>query len=165
MSKFCGKCGAKLEDDAVFCGTCGSSVGEGGNTTVNTTIINNVYNGHTKVTNRNVAIAVILSLVTCGIYGLFWMASINDDANLVSDETNDTSGILAVILTIITCGIYGIYWNYKMGQKLYGAGSKNKVTISDNSLVYLIMALLGVFVPGLVLVNYCLMQSDLNKFS
>ena len=47
MSKFCGKCGAKLEDDAVFCGTCGSSVGEGGNTTVNTTIINNVYNGHT----------------------------------------------------------------------------------------------------------------------
>lgn len=77
MSKFCGKCGAKLEDDAVFCGTCGSSVGESGNTTVNTTIINNVYNGHTKVTNRNVAIAVILSLVTCGIYGLFWMASIN----------------------------------------------------------------------------------------
>lgn len=165
MSKFCGKCGAKLEDDAVFCGTCGSSVGESGNTTVNTTIINNVYNGHTKVTNRNVAIAVILSLVTCGIYGLFWMASINDDANLVSDETNDTSGILAVILTIITCGIYGIYWNYKMGQKLYGAGTKNNVTISDNSLVYLIMALLGVFVPGLVLVNYCLMQSDLNKFS
>lgn len=81
-------------------------------------------------------------------------------ANLVSDETNDTSGILAVILTIITCGIYGIYWNYKMGQKLYRAGAKNNVTISDNSLIYLIVSLVG-----LGIVNYCLMQSDLNKFS
>ena len=47
-----------------------------------------------------------------------------------------------------------------MGQRLLLAGQKYGKPISDNSLIYI---LLGIF--GLGIVNYCLMQSDLNKFS
>ena len=47
-----------------------------------------------------------------------------------------------------------------MGKKLYDAGVKNNVAISDNSVLYLILSLFG-----LGIVNYCLIQNDLNKFS
>lgn len=47
-----------------------------------------------------------------------------------------------------------------MGKTLYTAGQKNGVEIADNSVIYLV---LGLF--GLGIVNYCIMQSDLNKLA
>jgi hypothetical protein len=82
-----------------------------------------------------------------------------NESNTVSDD-NSVSGGLALLLTIITCGIYGWYWNYKMGQKMYNAGKRYNKDIADNSILYLILSLFG-----LAIVNYCLIQNDLNKFS
>ena len=109
--------------------------------------------------NRSIPMAIILSLVTCGVYLLYWFVVMTDEANSVSDETA-TGGALSLIFTLITCGLYGIYWHYQMGKKLYDAGVKNNVAISDNSVLYLILSLFG-----LGIVNYCLIQNDLNKFS
>ena len=61
------------------------------------------------VKNRNIALCIILSLVTCGIYGLYWFVCLTDDTNTISGEPG-TSGVVALVLTIVTCGIYGIYW-------------------------------------------------------
>lgn len=43
---------------------------------------------------------------------------------------------------------------------IYMAGSKRNVSVSDNSIVYLILSIFG-----LGIISYCLMQSDLNKFA
>ena len=110
-------------------------------------------------TNKD-SLAIILSIVTCGIYGIFWIISLTNDANKVADRPTDTSAGMVILLTIITCGIYGIYWNYKMGQKIYEAGQRYNKQINDNSVLYLVLSLFG-----LAIVNYALMQSDLNKFS
>ena len=64
---------------------------------------------------RNIAVSIILTIVTCGIYGLVWMAMLNDELSAVSGRPNATSGGMVVLFSIITCGIYGIYWAYKMG--------------------------------------------------
>ena len=106
-----------------------------------------------------VVLAIILSLLTCGIYSLYWFIVLTDDANKVSGE-NDTSGGLALPLTLVTCGIYGFFWYYKMGKKLYTAGQRSGKDISDNSVLYI---LLGLF--GLGIVNYALIQNDLHKFA
>lgn len=111
------------------------------------------------VKNRNIVLQIVLSLVTCGIYGIYWFITLTDDAARKADDPN-FSGVKAFLLTIITCGIYGIYWYYKMGKTLKAAGDKNGVAIEDNSVLYLI---LGIF--GLGIVGYCLMQSDLNKMA
>lgn len=68
--------------------------------------------------------------------------------------------VVCILLSIITCGIYGLYWNYKMGKELYEAKCKKGMNASDNSVLYLILAVLG-----LGIVNYCLIQSDLNDFA
>ena len=69
------------------------------------------------VQQRNIALCVILSLVTCGIYGLYWFVCMTDDTNTVANEEG-TSGVMALVLTLVTCGLYGLYWAYKCGDKL-----------------------------------------------
>ena len=54
---------------------------------------------------RNVALCVIFSIVTFGIYGLYWMAQINNCANELADPPKKTGGGVAVLLTIVTLGI------------------------------------------------------------
>ena len=157
MSKFCSNCGKEIAENSAFCPSCGTAIG-GTNSNQNNS--NNTSINAPVLEYRDIAIAIILSIVTCGIYGIFWIISLTNDANKVADRPTDTSGGMVILLTIITCGIYGIYWNYKMGQKIYEAGQRYNKSIIDNSVLYLVLSLFG-----LAIVNYALMQSDLNKFS
>ncbi len=106
---------------------------------------------------RNIALNVVLSIVTCGIYAIVWFIQLTDDAKEVSGDNDMQSGGIAFLLTLVTCGIYGFYWAYKMGKMMETAGKNYNTSISDNSILYLILELLG-----LGIVNYCLMQNDLN---
>ena len=152
MTKFCTNCGKELKEEAVFCEYCGSKV----NDSINST---NSSNNRPMISKREVAMAVILSIITCGLYGIYWFIVMTDESNSVSDEKT-ASGGLSFLYTIITCGIYRFYWNYKMGQKLYLSGKKYDLAISDNSVLYLILSIFGFDI-----VNYCLIQSDLNRFA
>lgn len=87
---------------------------------------------------RNIALCVIFSIITFGIYGIYWFIKINNDANELANPPKRTSGGVAFLLTLITCGIYGIYWAYKMGKQLdsalerrQDAGKERRGTLSD----------------------------------
>ncbi len=111
------------------------------------------------IKEKNIVTAVILSIVTCGIYALVWFINLTDDISYASDD-NSVSGGMALLLTIITCGIYGIYWSYKMGKLIASAQEKRGMRVQDNSVLYLVLDIVG-----LGIVNYCLMQSDLNEIA
>ena len=68
--------------------------------------------------------------------------------------------VTCIILSLVTCGIYGIIWYYNAGKRMNIAGTKYNLAISDNSVMYLVLSLIG-----LGIVNYCLIQSDLNKYA
>ena len=110
-------------------------------------------------------ICILLSIVTCGIYAIIWFINMTDDASQSSGE--EMSGGMAFLLTLVTCGIYGFYWAYKMGKMMEKAGQNKNVSISDNSTIYLVLNLLNLFGLGfgLGIVNYCLIQNDLNKIA
>ncbi len=111
------------------------------------------------IQRRNIVTCIILSLVTCGIYGLIWFYQMTNDAALANDN-RELDGFKAIIFTIITCGIYSFYWNYKMGKEIYEAKTKRNLNANDNSILYLVLSLFG-----MAIVNYCLIQSDLNEIS
>ena len=151
---YCPKCGNKVDENITYCPNCGARLEEG-----NTTIINNYYNNVPPIEERNIAMVIILSLITCGIYGIYWFVKMTDEAKQLSSSDNAGGG-LAFVYTLITCGIYTIYWNYKMGKNMYEAGQKYGINIEDNSVIYLVLSLFG-----LGIVSECLMQNDLNKFA
>ncbi len=106
---------------------------------------------------RSVGVSIILTLVTCGLYGIYWFVQLTDEANKLSGY-HKTSGGTALLLTIITCGIYGIYWSYQMGKKMHAAQERAGLPASDNSILYLILSLLGVGI-----IAYAIIQSDINE--
>ena len=109
---------------------------------------------------RNIAVAIILSIVTCGIYGLYWFVVISDDVKDYSNDQEMMSGGVALLLTIFTCGIFGIYWAYKLGKNMFTAQQMNNLPATDNSVVYLLLELFG-----LGIVAWAIIQSDLNAIT
>lgn len=109
---------------------------------------------------RNIAVSIILSIITCGIYAIYWFIVLTDEAKDASGSESATSGGIAFLLTLVTCGIYGYYWAYKMGETISTAKSKNGLEANSNSILYLILQLLG-----LGIVNYAIMQNDLNAIA
>lgn len=152
MAKFCTNCGKELNETSEFCSSCGASINGGVKAARKIT-------GAPMLVKREVVVAIILSILTCGIYAWYWLVVMTDDANKVSGST-EPSGGMALLLTIVTCGIYGWYWCYKMGEKLYLAGEQSGKNIPNNAVVYLLLSLFG-----LSIVSYALIQNDLNKFA
>lgn len=112
------------------------------------------------IERRSIALCIILSIVTCGIYGMIWFVWLNDDTNKVAEEPNPTSGGIALLLTIVTCGIYGLYWAYKQGEKLDAVAVKRGMPAGSKSILYLVLSLFG-----LGIIAYALMQDELNKYA
>lgn len=111
------------------------------------------------IQKRSIAVCIILSIVTCGIYGFYWMACLNNDANTASN-TFGTSGGMVVLLTIVTCGLYGIYWAFKQGEKIDAAKSSRGAASGNSGILYLILSIFG-----LAIVAWALMQNELNNMA
>lgn len=138
---FCPSCGAAVNPEAVLCVNCGSPLKK----TVNSG----------KVQKREIVKAILLSIVTCGIYGIYWFIKITDELNELTGNQNDTSGGMSLLLTLVTCGIYGIYWAYKMGTKCDALQDKKG---GYSNILYLVLSLFG-----LSFVVYILVQDAINK--
>lgn len=151
---YCPNCGEEVKEGVDKCPSCGAKI-ESESQSKSTSSIE----VKPSIQERNIALQIILSIVTCGIYGLYWLICMTDESNSVTDDPT-ASGGMTILFIILTCGIYSFYWYYKMGQKLAEGGRKYGVAISDNSILYLV---LGIF--GLGLISVILIQSDLNKLA
>ena len=49
---------------------------------------------------RNPALCVIFSIITFGIYGIYWFVKINNDANELANPPKKTSGGVAFLLNL-----------------------------------------------------------------
>ena len=88
-------------------------------------------------TERNIALVIIFSIITFGIYGIWYVVCFQND---IKDKTGEGfGGIGTILISIITFGLYGIYWNYATGKRLVKAG----VTDKDNSVLNLVLCLVG----------------------
>ena len=107
---------------------------------------------------RNIGTAIILTIITCGIYGIYWFVVLTDDVKTVSNDEKVASGGVALLLTIVTCGIYSIYWAYKMGELMAKAQLEKGMVVKNNGILYLVLELFG-----LGIIDFALIQNDLNE--
>lgn len=108
---------------------------------------------------RSVPLCIVLSIITCGIYGIYWFVCLTNEVNEVTQEY-DTSGGMAVLFSIITCGIYTIYWGWKMGDKLDRARMRNNVPTGSFPILFLVLNLFS-----LSIVTCAIIQNELNHYS
>ena len=159
--KQCSNCGAWNQDEARFCSSCGAPLPAPGpqpgyqNPNPRGDAAPGPEEGYGPYVaeHRSVAICIILSLVTCGIYTLYWLYKLNDELNLLAGNRQFTSGGMVILFDILTCGIYGVYWAYKMGQNVSRLNGDNYSPI-----VFLLLALFQC-----QFINLALMQDTANK--
>lgn len=111
------------------------------------------------IKERNLVVCIILSLVTFGIYGIYWYICLVNDTNKVANSS-DKSGGVVFLLTLVTCGIYGLYWTYKQGEKLNSAKSSRGMEANCSGILYLVLQIFG-----LGIVSWAMMQNELNKMA
>lgn len=109
---------------------------------------------------QNIALCIILSLVTCGIYMYYWIYRLTEDAKLLNNDPNATSGGMVVLLSLVTCGIYLWYWLYKQGDSIDQAKTARGFASSNTGVLYLILGLVG-----LSIVSIALMQNEINNMA
>ena len=145
----CANCGNTVSPDAAYCVNCGASLKNAG------TAANAPAKTSKNIQPREILTSVIFSLITCGIYNIYWFIVLTDEINQLLGKENETSGGLAFVLNLLTCGIYGYIWSYQMGQKV---DQLNKSENSYSAIIYIVMNALG-----LQIVNFALIQDSINK--
>ncbi len=160
---FCSHCGASIPEGSKFCPSCGASVA---NDSVNVNNQQSAGGGYSQqgggyrvnIQKRDVVKMIILSIVTCGIYGLIWFFNIVSDLNTAVPRDGDKTPGVVLILSIITCGIYALIWAYQSGEKIDALKQKIGEPASSSAVLYLVLSLFG-----LGIVVYYFIQTELNK--
>ena len=109
------------------------------------------------VAPKNIVTCIILSVVTCGIYGIYWMVCLNNDIAALTGRQRITGGML-ILLSIVTCGIYTWIWMYNQGTDIDALKTQRGVQSSGTAVLYLVLSLFG-----LGIVSYALMQNEINN--
>ena len=107
-----------------------------------------------NIKQRNIVTAIIFSLITCGIYAIYWAICLARDAVSVKDPADN--GTLEIVLMIFLP-----FLGFFLAEQKLAEGCKNQnIPHSDNAVLYLVLGLLG-----LSIINFCMMQIDLNKLA
>ena len=109
------------------------------------------------ISKRDFLLNIILTIVTCGLWGIVWEVRIADDIKLLTGEESLVSGIVLVLLSLVTCGIYFIFWVYNAGNKLELVKAGYGLPTESKGLVYVVLSIFGFSIVALAL-----MQNDLN---
>ncbi len=71
-----------------------------------------------QIQRRSVPLSIFLSVITCGLYFLYWYAKVSKEtAQMVGEEVH-RGGALTVLFHLITGGLFSSYWFYKVPHKL-----------------------------------------------
>ena len=97
------------------------------------------------IRRRSFGAYLILSIITCGIYSIFFWYSFTEDVNRMcaGDGEESPNYIVVLLLSIVTCGIYGIYWFYKQANRMRNAAPRYGVTLTEGGTDFLVWYLVG----------------------
>ncbi|BCA85625.1 hypothetical protein EsVE80_11480 [Enterococcus saigonensis] len=110
------------------------------------------------ILHRRSVIAVILfTLITGGIYGVYWIYITTRDLNEFTGDYRIKPG-WTLLFGLLTCGLYMFYWWYKINDLIMAAQIKAQRPFrSDNKLLFVVLRIFG-----LAIINMAIVQSDLN---
>lgn len=103
------------------------------------------------IKQRSLVAYILLSIITCGIYSIFFWYSYTEDINKVcaGDGNESPNYIVVILLSIITCGIYSYYWYYKQGNRLQAVAPKFNLSFQENGTTVLLWFIFGAMLCGI----------------
>ena len=102
-------------------------------------------------TNRSLFKYIFFTIITLGIYDLFFIQGISRDMNkMCAGDGERTRGVFGVIvLNLITCGIYNWVWWYNLGNRLARNARRYGCDFIENGGTVLMWMLFGSLICGI----------------
>lgn len=140
--KICPKCGAQLNDNAMYCYTCGEDMSKYsfGTSQQDNASQQNYAPEQTNAqqpnfapqpnpmpvgqlnTSRGLAKFILLSLITLGIYSIVYYSSISSDINIIASRYDGKKTVhyclMFFLLGPITLYIYGLVWFHSLSSRI-----------------------------------------------
>ena len=157
----CPACGEALVEGAEFCDYCGEKLpGESGKAEE---AGDSSYRNPAPVPRDEAVVSigtgVFLTILTCGIYSLFWQARQFRVLNAWLGR-REYSFWSWFGLCLITCGIYGIYSEYQMANSILEIQRKREWYTNPN----LATLCVAVSIIGFPIASMAIQQEEINKF-
>lgn len=110
-----------------------------------------------ELNKRSIIVCILLSIITLGIYGIYWTYLLVKNTRLLQ---NDDRSCVGEMLCLLFVPFYYLYWWYTRGEVVKKSLNEYGYTSTGSGIAYLI---LGIF--GLNIVSMAIMQDDCNSFN
>ncbi|MBQ8183880.1 MAG: DUF4234 domain-containing protein [Clostridia bacterium] len=108
---------------------------------------------------KSIGLYIFLSIITFGIYPLFFWYKWTEDVNKLCDGDDKESAnyILILILNVFSLGINAPIWNYQMGERLFQKAGDYGVELKHGGMFIMFWKLipfLGNFIGNIYKIAY-----------
>ena len=114
------------------------------------------FRKNADINKRNIAICILWTVLTGGIYGIYWMYLLVKNIRTVRGKP---SRCIGEVLCLIFVPFYHLYWWYTRGEAIKQAFCKHNQNSIGNGFLYLVFAILG-----LNIVSMAIMQENFNSY-
>ena len=122
-------------------------------------------------TDRSLVKFIIFSILTCGIYSIFFYTGIADDINRVASGRDGKKTthycLMTFVLAPITCGIYAFYWWHtisdRIGEEARARGIYTDFSATTFWLWQLVGAVLCGIGPFIYIHKLCKVMNEINN--
>ncbi len=102
---------------------------------------------------------IILEIVTCGIYGLYWVYQTMHDMELTSGQESGVNAVACLLLCIFVPPVGFILFGNSADEQINMIKAQRGIPTTDNKVMYM---LLGFFI---FIVLIALVQDEVNKLA
>jgi Domain of unknown function (DUF4234) len=107
---------------------------------------------------------LILTYVTCGIYGLYWQYLTTQELSSASGRTELNPG-LELVLSVLTCGLFSLYVYYRNAELIHNTLTERGIVHENKTQTVLLLVVASFFVGITAWIPPLLLQDEYNKLA